>query len=260
VSDVISVGAGFVYGVGSLDLRQALPVHGINGPNSNDAGEARLHGNATGAGFNVGVQLKVNDQLQLGATYRSQVNMGISGGSAEFKVPQSLASSFPDTHFDTQLPMPLVTSVGIGYRPTEDFTVQFDLSYTGWNSYDSLRINFTDHSASLQDEHMPRHYRNTLTPRLGACYKINKVVSIMAGGAFDPTPVTSNYVSPDLPDADRINVTCGTAIKPLRGFTILAAFEGTGGMKRDANYEFSHFKGVYQTQAVTFGLGLYYNF
>jgi len=82
----------------------------------------------------------------------------------------------------------------------------------------------------------------------------------MAGGAYDPTPVTNEYVSPDLPDADRILVSCGVAVKPLRGFTILTAFEGTGGAKRTANYEYANFNGVYQTQALTFGLGIYYNF
>jgi long-chain fatty acid transport protein len=250
VNEGISVGAGFIYGMGSLDLRQALPVDG----------EAHLNGNSNGVGFNVGVNFKPSDVLQFGITYRSQVNMGINGGSATFTVPASLATSFPTTHFDTNIPMPLVTSVGIGYRPADPITLQFDLSYTGWNSYDSLRINFSDHSPALQNMHMPRHYRNTLTPRLGACYKISHIVSIMAGGAYDPTPVTSNYVSPDLPDADRIVATFGVSVKPLRGFTILAAFEGTGGMTREANYAAGGFSGVYKSQAITTGLGIYYNF
>jgi long-chain fatty acid transport protein len=264
-SDLISVGAGFVYTMGLFDYRNAVPVETYYLGQTTE-GEAHLHGAADGVGFNVGVQLKPSDNLQLGITYRSQVNMSLSGGSATFNVPKSLASSFPNTQFDSQLPLPQVGSVGIGYRPDEHLTLQFDLNFTGWSTYDSLRINFSQHTSSLQDMHEPRHYRNTLTPRIGACYKISKVVSLMAGGAYDPTPVVNNFVSPDLPDADRIVLTCGISVKPLPRFTILAAFEGTNALARTGNYMYYqnagvyNFTGTYKTEAACVGIGAYYNF
>lgn len=259
VSDFISVGAGFVYSIGSFDSRQALPVHGIQGPNY-DAGTVHLNSGASGVGFNLGVQMRINEQLQIGATYRSQINMNIGGGTAKFTVPNSLRNAFPNTQFDSQLPLPQVASIGIGYRVAERLTLQLDFNYTGWNSYDSLRINFAEQTTSLRNIRAPRHYRNTLTTRVGANYKISKVVSVMMGGAFDPTPVTNGFVSPDLPDADRIVFTCGVAIKPIRRFTILAAFEGMSSVKRNGSYDAANFSGVYQTKAATPGIGIYYNF
>ncbi len=262
-SDFISVGAGFVYGIGTFDSRRALAVHGAQGPVQGlgyDEGDAHLHGGAAGVGFNLGVQMHVNERLQFGATYRSQITMDVSGGSAIFSVPSSLNNEFPNTRFDTYLPLPQVASVGIGYRPAEALTLQFDLNYTGWNSFDSLRINFKDNTNSLKNIHEPRHYRNTLTPRIGANYKISHIVSVQLGGAFEPTPVTNGYVSPDLPDADRAVVTCGVAVKPLRGFTILTAFEGMSTVRRDGSYDYANFSGVYKSQAITTGIGIYYNF
>jgi len=263
ISDFLSVGAGFVHTIGTFDYTNALPVHGVQGPYQGinyDEGEAHLHGNAAGEGFNLGVQMRLSERLQLGVTYRSQINMDLGGGTATFTVPQSLATSFPNTHFDSQLPLPQVASIGVGFRPIEELTLQFDLNYTGWNSFDSLRINFAENTPSLQNMHEPRHYRNTLTPRIGGNYKISKIVSVMAGGAYDPTPVTNGFVSPDLPDADRIIVSCGVAVKPIRRFTILAAFEGTSSVKRAGTYDYGNFSGTYQTEAATFGLGVYYNF
>ena len=263
VSNFLSVGGGFVYGIGNLDLRQALPIHGTKGPFFGplyDEGEAHLHGNASGQGFNLGAQFRFSDKVQMGLTYRSQINMGIGGGTATFTVPTSLKSEFPNTNFDTQLPIPQVATIGIGLRPVEHLTLQFDLSYTGWNSFDSLRINFAKQTSSLHNMHAPRHYRNTVTPRIGAAYKLGKVVSLMLGGAFDPTPVTNGFVSPDLPDADRIIVTGGIAIKPMPRFTILTAFEGTSSVKRAATYDYGNFNGTYKTEAATVGLGIYYNF
>jgi long-chain fatty acid transport protein len=261
-SDFLSFGAGFVYAVGVLDMRQSLPVHSTYGPNGSfdDVGDAHLHGNANGVGFNVGVHLKPNDNLQIGLTYRSQVNLSLDGGSATFRVPNSLKDQFPNTTFDSQLPLPQVASVGVGFRPVDRLTLQFDLNYTGWNSFDSLRINFADHTTALQNMHAPRHYRNTLTPRIGANVKISRVISVMAGGTYEPTPVTNGFVSPDLPDADRVAIMFGAAVKPLPRFTIIAAFEGTTTMTRRATYNFGGFNGTYKTQAATPALAIYYNF
>ena len=259
-NEFFSVGVGFVYATGVFDYRNALAVHGAGGPGIDD-GEAQLRGGGNGVGVNAGIQLKVSDKLQFGLTYRSQVNMNIGGGSAQFTVPSSLQTSFPDNHFDTQIPLPQVASFGVGYRPTDNLTLQFDLNFTGWNSFDSLRINFSQQTADLQNMHAPEHYKNTLTPRIGACYKISRVISVMAGAAYDPTPVTNGYVSPVLPDADRAVVSCGISVKPLAGFTILAAVEGTSTSTHSGTYVTSeNFSGTYKTEAITPGIGLYYNF
>jgi long-chain fatty acid transport protein len=258
ISDFLSVGAGFVYGTGIFDYSAAMPIHGAGGPGYDD-GQVKLHGNATGIGFNAGANIKVNEQLQLGVTYRSQVKMGISGGSANFTVPGSLRDSFPNTRFDSHLPVPQVISAGIGYR-TGAWTFQLDLNYTIWTSFDSLKFDFNDHTSSLKDIHAPRHYQNVFTARIGACLKVSKVVSLMAGGAYDPSPVPNGFVSPDLPDANRVIVTGGISIKPLPRFTILAAVEAASGVKRAASYDFGGFSGTYKTEAVAPGLGIYYNF
>jgi long-chain fatty acid transport protein len=103
-------------------------------------------------------------------------------------------------------------------------------------------------------------YRNTLTPRIGANYKISRIISVMMGAAYDPTPVTSGNVSPILPDGNRAIVTCGASIKPLRGFTILAAIEGTTTAVHTGTDNYANFSGTYKTEAVTPGIGIYYNF
>ncbi len=254
----LSVGGGFVFGTGVMDFTQAMPVHGMQGAGLDD-GQAHLHGNATGVGFNLGAQMQVRENLQFGLTYRSQVNMDISGGSAKFRVPTSLKDSFPTTTFSSRLPMPQVATAGMGWR-LGDVTLQLDFSYTGWDSYDSLRFDFKQTTTSLQNVRAPRHYRNTFTPRMGACYKLGHVVALMAGAAYDPTPVRNGFVSPDLPDADRIVLSCGITVKPLPGLTIMAAFEGVSSVKRNGSYDYAGFSGVYKTGAAAPGIGLYYSF
>lgn len=258
ISNFLSAGLGLIYASGTFDFKQALPVQNPSGEN----GTLSLHGNATGVGFNAGLQMKFSNRVQVGLTYRSQVTMDLSGGSANFNVPTSLSTKFPNTRFETYLPLPQVASIGIALKPlnNERLTLQLDFNYTGWNSYDSLKINFATHTSSLQDNHAPRHYRNTFTTRLGANYKISKVVSVMAGGAYDPTPVTNGFVSPDLPDADHIVITTGVSVRPIKRFVILAACEFLTTPKRKSSYDAANFSGTFWTQAVTPGIGIYYNF
>jgi long-chain fatty acid transport protein len=253
-----SFGAGFVYGTGSFDYRSAMPVHGIEGPGIDD-GQAHLHGNANGVGYNLGVQWRASEKVQFGLNYRSQVNMNIGRGDANFKVANSLRDTFPSTTFDSQIPVPAVLSFGVAWRPN-DWTFQLDLNYTGWNSFDSLNFNFAQHTTALQNMRLPRHYHNTLTARLGACYKVSRTVALMGGAAYDPTPVANGYVSPDLPDANRLIFTAGISVKPLTGFTVIAAVEALTSEKRTGFYDYGGFSGVYQTQAITPGLAIYYNF
>lgn len=261
LTDRWSFGAGFVFATGTFDMQQAMPVQNIVGNSSEDA-TAKLHGVGNGVGFNLGIHMVASERLSFGLTYRSQVNMDVSGGSATFKVNPCLKDYFPNTTFGSLLPLPQVATLGIAVKPlnNERLTMQLDFNYTGWNSFDSLRIDFDTHTAMLQNAHAPRHYRNTLTTRLGANYKISKVVSVMGGGAYDPTPVTNNFVSPDLPDADRVEVTCGVAVKPLKRFTVLAACGFVTSLKRVGNYEYGKFSGTYWTQAISPGIGVYYNF
>lgn len=256
INDIISVGGGFVYAFGNLDLTQALPIQNENGID----GQAELKGNANGVGFNLGVQLKANDKLQFGLTYRSEVDMKLDNGNATFTVPASLASSFPNQNFSTQLPLPQVASIGVGYKATSKLTLQFDVNFVGWSSYDSLKFDFSNQTSQLQNNHTPRKYENTVAFRLGGCYDFNNKISAMVGAAWDPTPVRDGFVSPELPDANRTVLTCGIAYKPVSRLSILAAFEYTTSAKRDATYNFESFSGKYQTKGATPGIGITYDF
>lgn len=256
INDMLSVGAGFVYAYGNLKFAEALPLQDMNGVD----GQANLKGSANGVGYNLGVNIKATEKLKFGISYRSGVKMNLSNGTANFTVPSSLASSFPNTTFKSSVPLPQVLCVGVGYNITEKLTGQFDLEYVGWHTYDSLRFDFTTHTAELQNNHSPRHYKNTLAYRLGFNYAFTPKISAMVGGAWDPSPVPDGFVSPELPDANRIVLTCGVAYAPIKKLSIIAAMEYTTTAKRNAAYNYDNFSGTYQTKAITPGLGINYSF
>ena len=181
-------------------------------------------------------------------------------GKAEFKVAAALADSFPNTNFTTMLPLPQVATFGIGVRVSEALTIQADVNFVGWYTYDSLRFDFTQNTEQVHDIHSPRMYKNTFTYRLGANYAFNQELSVMAGGAWDASPVQDGFVTPDLPDANRIALTAGISFRPFEKITISAAVEYVTTKPRKASFDYENFKGTYQTKAITPGIGIAYDF
>ena len=256
LSDVISVGAGFVYATGNVKFKRAVPIQGHDGQD----GYGELEGKANGVGVNLGVHLAPSNRIQIGVNYRSQVNMSVRDGDANFVVPSALASNFPSTSFKAEVPLPQVLSFGIGVRPIPELTLTAEANWIGWKPYDTLFFDYEQNTPTLEDTKAPRNYKNTVALRLGANYKVTDRLALMAGGAYDPSPVSDGYVSPDLPDADRWLVTGGLTFKATDRLTILGALEYGASKKRDSQYLPDNFNGRYQTKALIPCIGVTYDF
>jgi long-chain fatty acid transport protein len=259
VNDMISVGAGFIYAFGGMNIDKALPLTDVHGREA----QAQLEGNANGMGFNLGVQLKATEQLQFGVSYRSKVKMKVSDGTALFSLPSSVAGNFPDggtTAFSTELPLPEILTLGVGYRVINNLTLQADVVVAGWKTYDSLIFDFNQNTPALNDSREPRLYNNTVAFRMGAHYKLGEQVAVMAGGAYDPTPTRNHLLSPDAVDANRITLSCGATYQPVTRLTIMAALNYTTTPRREATYEPANLSGAYQIKSLLPAFGISYNF
>jgi long-chain fatty acid transport protein len=255
-NDAVSIGAGFVYAYGNVEVARALPIQYTSGLD----GQAELDGNATGMGYNVGISLKAGEDWHFGISYRSRVDMHVKDGDATFTVPASAAPNFQNTSFDATLPLPEVLSIGVGWKAMEHLTLQADFNLVGWNAYDSLAFNYDKPVNGSNRTSAPRLYQNRLSARLGAHYQATGKLAFMLGGAYDPSPVRDGYVSPDLPDANRVVLTGGISYKPASKLTILAAIEYVSSDRRDSEYHEAGLVGRYQTKALTPGIGVTYDF
>ncbi len=256
INDKIGVGVGFVYATGNFLLRKAIPVQ----DSTRNYGEGKLNGKATGYGFNAGIYFQATEKFSIGIDYRSQVNVSVDGGTADFKVPSSLADKFPTTTFSTAIKLPQVATLGFGYVLNKKIKLALDINYVGWKSYDSLIIDFADNTESLKDIHSAREYQNTFIFRLGAQYVLNDKWTIRLGIYYDKSPVKSGYLTPETPDADKIGVTIGTSFRVTERIHIDASLLYIEGMKRtDTNIE-TGFGGTYKSRAFAPGLSLDYIF
>ena len=252
----LGFGLGGIYATGSMLLRRAIPVQDIYA-----TGSARLSGDADGVGFNSGLYFQ-DGKLQLGLTYRSAVNMMLRKGKAEFQVPASLSDTFPNTTFHTTLPLPASAGVGLAWKFSDRFLLCADFNYVFWSTYDTLRFQYDTHTTSLQDTRLARLYKNSWNAHLGASYTLNDTWKFMAGGSYDASPATAGYISPDLPDANRLGLSAGIGwqrqdVKVIFKVEYFSTLPAKGTTLQDAADNFS---GTYQTRGLVPGLGIDYAF
>jgi long-chain fatty acid transport protein len=255
ITDKLGIGVGYVLGTGEFALRRAMPLQGQDG----NYGEANLSGGGIGHGFNIGIYYEVADNISIGASYRSGVNIALDEGMAQFDVSPALTNAFPETGFQSGLALPGVFNFGVSFKASEKLMISAEVNYVGWSSYDALSFDFEDNTEQLQDVNSPRNYKNVAILRLGAEYTLNEQLTLRGGFYYDFTPVQDGYLTPETPDMDKIGVTIGASYS-INKLTIDAAFLYIHGPeRRDTNFE-NGYSGRWSSSAFIPGISFRYEF
>lgn len=254
ITDKLGIGAGFVYATGKVNLQKDIPIIDVDG----NYAHAELNGKAQGYGFNAGIYFTPIEKLSIGLTYRSKVEMAVKDGDATFTVPASVALNFPNGNFKSKLPLPSVTTLGFGFKASTKLNFALDINYVGWKAYDTLSFDYENNTTSLIDTKSARMYKNTFAFRAGAQYKIDSHFAARLGLAYGITPVQNGFVTPETPDANRINYTAGIGYE-TKHLKIDASFLFTHLKRTDTNTE-TNLSGTFKTNVIAPGISIGYKF
>lgn len=253
--DILSIGAGFVYAIGDVELNRALP---FNSPGVN--GQANLSGRAEGMGYNVGVLVTPNQQWSFGVNYRSEVIMSVDDGEGMFRVPESLAGLIPaENSFTSELPMPANLDVGFSFQVNSKLLLAAEINYVFWDTYDTLKFEFEKIPETLNSSN-PRLYSNSLITRIGAEYKVSDLLTIRGGAYYDPTPTNKDYFTPETPSLNTIGLTLGVSVYPTENFAVEISYLHLETQADTRSYVPANFTGEYKSRTMIPGVGLRYNF
>ncbi|MBL1280952.1 MAG: outer membrane protein transport protein [Fluviicola sp.] len=253
LTDKIGIGAGFIYSYGKVNLQKDLPIQDASG----EYGTAELDGSGNGFGFNVGLFFKLTKHANFSITYRSKVDMNVKSGDATFNVPSSLEDKFPSGKFSSSLPLPAVFTFGLGITPNERLSIALDANYTDWTAYDTLAFDYENNTESLEDTKSARRYVGSIAVRLGAQYKINEKIKARAGFAYAISPVLTDYVTPETPDANRFNFTIGLGYQLSEKFILDASLLFTQFTREATNLE-TGLSGTFKTRVYAPGIQITY--
>ncbi len=157
-------------------------------------------------GWNVAVHYKITDNWNIGASYRSKIKHEFKDGTLDMTLPNSIRlsdnASIPAMKIQKSgaatLELPDIFYIGTSYR-LGNFTFEIDGQWTGWSSYDKLRVDFED--GSYQEK--PKNWKDVWAYRFGVQYKVNNILSLRAGLIRDESPIPDDTVDPLVPSGNR---------------------------------------------------------
>ncbi len=128
----LSIAAGAMFDYARIDLKQ-----GLNGSTRPPLNFFNFSGNGFSAGYNVGLRWQPAKKISFGATFRSETPITFDGKTS-FEQRPILPSTERDARMD--LTFPLTAVVGLSFRPTPKWNLEFDADYTDWSSFGKTSI------------------------------------------------------------------------------------------------------------------------
>ena len=182
-------------------------------------GSVDLGGSAWGYGGNVGIQLEaVKQYLLFGAHYRSAVKTSFDDGLAHFSnVPVGLQGAIHDQAVRTSIVNPDSLQLGVATHPVKKLVIDFDAVWIHWSHFKSIDLNFPQDASGSLSTSQPKNWNNTVNFHLGAEGELNDIWTLRGGVLVDPSPSPAETLTPDIPDATRINLALGGTWKHESG-------------------------------------------
>lgn len=152
-----------------------------------------INGSGSGFGWNLAM-LHSTKNWDFGLSYKSNVKANLGGsfttavGSSPGAYPARSSLYFPD-----------MLQIGLLYRLTDRFNMEFDVENTGWNVFDQIVIKY----AYTKTTRSTNNWTNSLAYRLGASYQMSDRTKLRFGYSLDDTPQPDSYFSARVPDNRR---------------------------------------------------------
>lgn len=185
-------------------------------------GYFRLKGDDWSFGYNFGALIQPTSTTNIGIAYRSRVQHTFSG-NAEFVVPAplSLNSSFRGSAASAKVVLPDTATISVTQILSPVWTAYADYNWTNWEQFRTLNA-YRDDGSLINST--AQRYRNGFFVSAGASYKVNDLLTLRAGTAFDQSPVTNSRRTARVPDQDRTWLAVGASYKVMPNLTLDAGY------------------------------------
>jgi len=251
----LSVGGGISANYSKVDLRQGLvwPTQGYD--------EFRFEGDGWDVGYSFGVLWKACEKISLGATFRSTTTVDLEGSTTfgnDVALPLPTGGeipAFPGQEVDAsaRFPFPLKTIVGISYRPTEAWNIEFNADFTDWSRLKAVMVEQATPFPPLLPKDIPLnlYWDSSWYFEWGVTRYLANGWHVSGGYIYNQNSVPDDYYNPLVADLDRHFLSIGTGRKwerlavdvayqfgygPTR--TVSGSAASAAGQSADGDYEF----------------------
>jgi len=251
----LACGVSFVYS--DIEQKKALsfaplPVHD---------GVAKLDADGISGGYNLALLYHANSNIDVGISYRSKVSLAYKG-DVKTKAPQRLAPYLPHGDISLDIDFPPILVVGLATTYIKNLTIETDLYWIGWSTYDELYADFEKSVPKVFAGYVapvPRNYHDVLTYSVGAKYRLNPHFVLRAGYMYDTSPVPEKTSDPVLPDSDRNEISIGIGYNNNK-YSLDLAYYAVIAKDRKVTNNINGFNGKYEFFCNEIALNFNYKF
>lgn len=236
-----SVGLGLIQraaaaGQISPAVAQALATQYATVVRPGSDGIARIKGDDWAYGWQVGGLWKLTENDRLSLAYRSKIKHTLEG-TGNFTMPSNVTAVLsnptvgallgsgqpPFTHTDGRagFTTPSVATASFWHQDVK-FGLGFDLSWTKWDSFENLTVNYSNPNQPPTSERYG--WRNSYFLSAGGEYYLSDRFTLRGGVAVDSTPTYDDTRSPRVPDSTRKWLAFGVGYKASDRFEINAGY------------------------------------
>jgi long-chain fatty acid transport protein len=178
--------------------------------------------NGTGTGAKVGLTYKVNQQLSVGASYRTKTNMSDFTGDGYMKLVDVASGNalpggnIPGEYRVKDFQFPDVATIGMAYQLSDSTLLAADFSRINWSDVmENFNLSFTADSAvpglggQSADITLRQHWDDQNVVKLGVAHQVNDRLTLRGGLNLASNPVPDEYLNPLFPATIENHVTAG---------------------------------------------------
>ncbi|MGA2242367.1 MAG: outer membrane protein transport protein [Verrucomicrobiota bacterium] len=166
----------------------------------------RFTGNGWSVGYNLGALWQPIEKISLGATFRSPAKVTLDGQTeVQLRPPSAQSPAQMDLTF------PLNAALGISYRPTPKWNIEFDADYTDWSSFGSTTIYQANppRAAPHPDNPVTFDWQPSWIYEFGVTRYFNGGWHASAGVVYNENSVPNAFYTPLVADMDRFFFSAG---------------------------------------------------
>lgn len=198
INDMFSVAGGvrMIYSSAKVSSHAAVPNTGTL--------SREMDGDTFEFGYNLAISHTPNDDMNISVTYRSNVDLDLEG---DVTMGTTMGGPYVmETGGAVSIPAPAVLSVSLAYT-FGPATIDLTWDRTFWSEYDAIEFNYDSpvmHPVlnTFFTPAVPKDWDDSSAYRIGLDYKLDGGVTLMAGFAYDETPVPTETLGFELPDSN----------------------------------------------------------
>ncbi len=267
INDMFSVGVGLSYIYGKGEIKNTAPFNIPAPPRQKGDTLLDIKGSGSAFGWDIGGIWQITDGQRLGLNYRSRVNLKADSDVTSLAKTTDKKGVTHKGSGDITFNLPDTLELSYFNQINETFALAAGVQWINWSRFKNLTINIDAGDDYPSDKYMfkKENWKDGYRLSLGGDYRLNKIVNLHAGYAFDKSPVLTEYRTLTIPDANRNWFTIGSTLDFESAGIVDLAFAYVKGnkvkVKEGSSALDTEFDGeLTKVDAMIFSVGYSYNF